>query len=146
MKQLISYINKRFSNEYILALRERHQYDRQSHPHLQSVSIGDIVLVKDVNLSRLYSMKGLITKQIKGKDGLVRGVYLDTVYQLPTKLNALITRYNILYASNLKIINNPINLSKLLTMIRVKPPSEAIQDLDLLQKFSVEIVACFLRN
>ena len=32
--QQISHINKRFYNEYILALRERRQYDRQSHPHL----------------------------------------------------------------------------------------------------------------
>ena len=89
MKQLISYINKRFSNEYILALRERHQYDRQSHPHLQSVSIGDIVLVKDVNLSRLCAMKGLITKQIKGKDGLVRGVYLDTAVSTTDKTQCI---------------------------------------------------------
>ena len=32
--QQISHINKRFYNEYILALRERRQYNRQSHPHL----------------------------------------------------------------------------------------------------------------
>ena len=48
LQQIISHINKRFYNECILALREGHQYDRQSHPHLHNVSIGDIVLVKDV--------------------------------------------------------------------------------------------------
>ena len=39
LQQIVSHSNKRFYNEFILALRERHQYDRQSHhPHLQNVS------------------------------------------------------------------------------------------------------------
>ena len=71
MQQIVSHINKRFYNEYILALRERHQCDRQSHhPHLQNVSIGDIVLVKDINLSRLRWKKERITKLVKGNNGL----------------------------------------------------------------------------
>ena len=49
----MSHINKTFYNEYILALRERHYYDRQSHPHFPNVFIGDKVLVKDVYLPRL---------------------------------------------------------------------------------------------
>ena len=65
LQQIISHINKRFYYEYILTLRERHQYNRQSHPHLQNVSIGDKVLVKDVNLHRLRWKKGRITKLIK---------------------------------------------------------------------------------
>ena len=81
----MSHINKRSYNEYIHALYERHQYDRQSHPHLQNVSIGDIVLVKDVNLPRLRWKKGRITKLIKGNDGLVRGVSLDTVVSTTNK-------------------------------------------------------------
>ena len=49
LQQIVSRINKRFYNEYILALRERHQYDHLSHhPHLQNVSMGDIVLAKDL--------------------------------------------------------------------------------------------------
>ena len=95
-----SYINyfiasdarKQLSNlqqiECILASRERHHYERQSHHlHLQNVSVGDIVLVKDVNMPRLCWKKGRITKLIKGNDGLVRGV---------TKCSALIVRYNII--------------------------------------------------
>ena len=85
LQQIISYINKRFNNEYILALRERHQYECQSHPHLQNVSIGDIVLVKDVNLPRLRWKKGRITKLTKGNHGLVRGVSLDTVVSITNK-------------------------------------------------------------
>ena len=88
----ISHINKRFYNEHILALRERHQYDRQSHPRLRNVSVGHIVLVKDVNLPRLLRKKGRITKLIKGNDGLVRGVSLDMLYQLLTKHSVLIVR------------------------------------------------------
>ena len=109
-------------------MRGRHQYDRQSrHPHLQNVSIGDIVLVKDVNVPRLCWKKGRITKLIKGNDGLLRGVSLDTV--------VLIVRYNKLYPLNLKIFNNRIKTSKLLTMITEKRPSEAMnQDLDVLQQ------------
>ena len=90
LQQIVSHINKRFYNEYILALRERHQYDRQSHhPHLQNVSIGDIVLVKDVNLPRLRWKKGRITKLIKGNDGLVRGVSLDTVVSTTNKTQTI---------------------------------------------------------
>ena len=54
LQQIISHINKRFYSEYILALRESH------HPHLQNVSIGDIVLVKDVNLPRLCWKKDVL--------------------------------------------------------------------------------------
>ena len=90
LQQIVSHINKRFYNDYILALHERHQYDRQSHHrHLQNVSIGDIVLVKDVNLTRLCWKKGRITKLIKGNDGLVRGVSLDTVVSITNKTQSI---------------------------------------------------------
>ena len=90
LQQIVSHVNKRFYNEYILALRERHEYDRQSHhSHLQNVSIGDIVLVKDVNLPSLRWKKGRITKLIKGNDGLVRGVSLDTVVSTTNKTQCI---------------------------------------------------------
>ena len=61
LQQIVSHINKRFYNEYILALRERYQYDRLSHhPHLQNVSMGDNVLAKDVNLPRLCWKKDVL--------------------------------------------------------------------------------------
>ena len=90
LQQIVSHVNKRFYNEYILALRERHEYDHQSHhSHLQNVSIGDIVLVKDVNLPSLRWKKGCITKLIKGNDGLVRGVSLDTVVSTTNKTQCI---------------------------------------------------------
>ena len=90
LQQTVSHINKRFYNEYILALRERHQCDRQSHhPHLQNVSIGDIVLVKDINLSRFRWKKERITKLVKGNNGLVRVVSLDTVVSTTNKTHCI---------------------------------------------------------
>ena len=86
LQQIVSHINKRFYNEYILLLRERHHCDRQSHhPHLQNVSIGDKALVKDV----IRWKKGGITKSIKGNDGLVRGVSLDTVVSTTNKTQCI---------------------------------------------------------
>ena len=90
LQQIVSHINKRFYNEYILALRERHHYERQSHHlHLQNVSVGHIVLVKDVNMPCLCWKKGRITKLIKGNDGLVRGVSLDTVVSTTNKMQCI---------------------------------------------------------
>ena len=90
LQQIVSHINKRFYNEYILALRERHHYERQSHHlHLQNVSIGDIVPVKDVNMPRLCWKKGRITKLIKGNDGFVRGVSLGTVVSTTKKTQCI---------------------------------------------------------
>ena len=73
-QQIMSHIKKIFYNEYVLALHERHQDDSQNHRYLQNVSIGDIVLGKDVNLPRLRWKKGRITKLIEGNDGLLRRV------------------------------------------------------------------------
>ena len=136
LQQIVSHINKRFYNEYILALRERHQYDRQSHhPHLQNVSIGDIVLVKDVNLPRLRWKKGRITKLIKGNDGLVRGVSLDTIVSTTNKTQCINRPLQHIIPLELKDIQQSNKTSKLLTMITVNPPSEAMnQDLDVLQQ------------
>ena len=70
-------------------LRERHQYDRQSHPHLQNISIVDILLVKNVNLPCLRWKKGHITKLIKGNDGFVRRVSLDTFASTTNKTQCI---------------------------------------------------------
>ena len=90
LQQIVSHINKRFYNEYVLALRERHHNDRQSHhPHLQNVSIGNTVLMKHVNLNHICWKKGRITNVIKGNDGLVRGVSLDTIVSTTNKTQCI---------------------------------------------------------
>ena len=136
LQQIVSHINKRFYNEYIVALRERHQYDRQSHhPHLQNVSTGDTALVKDVNLPRLRWKKERITKLIKGNDGLVRGVSLDTVVSTTNKTQCINRSLQRIIPLELKDIQQPNKTLKLLAMITVNPPSEATnQDLDVLQQ------------
>ena len=45
--------------------------------------------MKDVNLPRLRWKKGRITKLIKGNDGLVRGVSLDTVVSTTNKTQCI---------------------------------------------------------
>ena len=45
--------------------------------------------MKDVNLPRLRWKKGRITKLIKGNDGLVRGVSLDTVVSTTKKTQCI---------------------------------------------------------
>ena len=74
LQQIMSHIKKILYNKYIFALLKGHQCHRQSYPHLQNVSIGDIVLLKDANLPRLCRWKELIAKTTKGQDGLSRGV------------------------------------------------------------------------
>ena len=136
LQQIASHINKRFYNEYILDLRQRDQYDRQSHhPHPQNVSTGDTALVKDVNLPRLRWKKERITKLIKGNDGLVRGVSLDTVVSTTNKTQCINRSLQRIIPLELKDIQQPNKTLKLLAMITVNPPSEATnQDLDVLQQ------------
>ena len=54
--QQMNHFNKILYNEYILALREQHPYDSQSHP-VQNVSIRDIVLEKVVDLPALLEKR-----------------------------------------------------------------------------------------
>ena len=81
--------------------------DSQSHPYLQNVSTGDIVLGKDVNLPRLRWKKGRITKLIKGNAGLLRRVSLDNVVSTTNKtqcINRLLQ--NIIPLNNYTILIN----------------------------------------
>ena len=45
--------------------------------------------MNDVNLPRLHWKKGSITKLIKGNDGLVRGVSLDTIVSTTNKTQCI---------------------------------------------------------
>ena len=55
------------------------------------------------------------------------------LYQLLIKRSVLIVRYNTLYPLNLKILNNRIKTSKLLTMITVSLSSNVMKR-DLLEQ------------
>ena len=72
------YFYKRFEKEYLLSLQERCYSNRIENEC--TLVIGDVVLIKEENKSRMLWRKGLVTKLIKGKDNLIRGAELK-VYQ-----------------------------------------------------------------
>ena len=72
------YFYKRFEKEYLLSLQER-CYNNKFENKCTLV-IGDAMLIKEENKSRMLWRKGLVTKLVKDKDNLVRGAELK-VYQ-----------------------------------------------------------------
>ena len=66
----------RWTHEYLRSLREQHGQageEQMCHPN-----ISDIVIVKDENKNRHLWKFGIVSKLIKGKDGIVRGAQLKT--------------------------------------------------------------------
>ena len=76
VKFIINHFNNRFYEEYILALRERHQYDVRKFNNENKLCVNDVVLIQEENRPRVKWRKGKISKLINSKDGLVRGVEL----------------------------------------------------------------------
>ena len=76
VKFIINHFNNRFSEEYILALRERHQYDVRKFNNESKLCVNDVVLIQEENRPRVKRRKGKISKLLKSKDGLVRGIEL----------------------------------------------------------------------
>ena len=72
------YFYKRFEKEYLLSLQER-CYNNKFENKCTLV-IGDVVLIKEDNKSRMLCRKGLVTKLITGKVNLIRGAEVK-VYQ-----------------------------------------------------------------
>ena len=73
LKMILSHFKKRFFDEYILALRERHQYEVKKTNNHPILKINDIVLLKE-DKPRIKWRKGKIIKLLYGNDNLVRGV------------------------------------------------------------------------
>ena len=76
VKFIINYFNNRFYEEYILALRERHQGDLRKFNNESKLCVNDVVLIQEENRPRVKWRKGKISKLLNSKDGLVRGVEL----------------------------------------------------------------------
>ena len=76
VKFIINYFNNRFYEEYILALRERHQGDLRKFNNESKLCVNDVVLIQQENRPRVKWRKGKISKLHNSKDGLVRGVEL----------------------------------------------------------------------
>ena len=84
LKIILSHFKKRFYDEYILALRERHQYEvKKTHNH-PILKINDIVLLEK-DKPRIKWWKGKIIK-FYDDDNLVRGVELFTTQKLKGKI------------------------------------------------------------
>ena len=75
-KFIINHFSNRFYEEYILALRERHQYDVRKFNNESKLCVNDVVLIQEENRPRVKWRKGKISKLPNSKDGLVRGVEL----------------------------------------------------------------------
>ena len=67
------HIWKRWVSEYLRALRERHEIKKGGD---EFPKVGEIVLIQSEAKNRREWKKGLVTKLIKGKDNIIRGVKL----------------------------------------------------------------------
>ena len=79
LKQVISHFKKRFYDEYIISLHERHCYDRSKSNNECKLQKDEVVLIKQNNVPRLKWHKGRICSFIHGNDKLIRGAILKTV-------------------------------------------------------------------
>jgi hypothetical protein len=65
---------KRWSSEYVKALRERH--NMKHHGKVINIKIGDVVIVKGEEKNRGKWKIGVVERLVVGKDGIVRGAKL----------------------------------------------------------------------
>ena len=65
---------KRWTNEYLRALRERHRLKHKSKDH--HITVGDVVLIKSTERNRNNWPLGIVENLITGKDGVIRAVRL----------------------------------------------------------------------
>ncbi|XP_006813840.1 uncharacterized protein LOC102810344 [Saccoglossus kowalevskii] len=68
---------KRWANEYIVSLRERH-LNQHRGVKINTVRVGDIVLIHNDVRKRVHWRMGRVTKLLPGADGIVRAVELAT--------------------------------------------------------------------
>ncbi|CAB4043407.1 Hypothetical predicted protein, partial [Paramuricea clavata] len=65
---------KRWSSEYLTALRERHRCDRDGKS--SNLGVGDVVIVRSDERNRAKWPLGIVEKLFPGKDGVARAVKL----------------------------------------------------------------------
>ena len=89
----MQHFTNRFIKEYLLALLEKHSNQKRKESNSENVNlkIGDVVLIKDENKSRLLWRKGKVTKFLDSRDNKIRGVEL-LVYQEKTRRTCTINR------------------------------------------------------
>jgi hypothetical protein len=75
MNSLLNRFWERFCSEYLTELRERETTSAQGTPDL---SVGDVVLIKENNVSRMEWPLGRVIRLVTSEDGVVRGAVLQT--------------------------------------------------------------------
>ena len=88
LKMMLSHSRKRFYDEYILALRERHQYEVKKTNNHPILKINDIVLLRE-DKPRIKWRRGKNIKLLYDNDNLVRGVELLTTQKLKGKMEKI---------------------------------------------------------
>ena len=63
-----------WKNDYLRALRERHDVKRK--PSMKELKEGDIVIIKSDEKNREKGKTGIVHQLLKGQDGVIRGVCL----------------------------------------------------------------------
>ena len=76
---VFNHFKKRFYNEYLNALQERHIYQQKTFKNKTNVLIGDVVLITEDVRPRIMWKKGRIIDFIRGQDDEIRGVKLVTI-------------------------------------------------------------------
>ena len=66
---------RRWTNEYMRALRERDRLKHESKD-LHHITVGDVVLIKSTERNRNHWPLGIVENLITGKDGVIRAVRL----------------------------------------------------------------------
>ena len=84
------YFKKRFHQEYLAKLQERQLHKNRKYNNSCSVKVGDVVLIKDVNKTRMIRRKERVKKLIKGKDGLVRGAEIKVYQSAKNKITTIL--------------------------------------------------------
>ena len=82
---ILSHFKKRFYDEYIVPLKERHQYKVEKANNHLILKINDIILLKK-DKPRIKLRKEKIIKLLYGNDNLVRAVELLTRQKLKGKI------------------------------------------------------------
>ena len=67
---------RRWTTEYLSALRERHRLRRGKKGKENSLAVGDVVIVKSHERNRNCWPLGIVEQLIAGRDGVVRGAKL----------------------------------------------------------------------
>ena len=116
LRNIVNHFLGQFMRDYMLALQERHSYQRRKSSNTCVLEVNNIVLMKGDSAPCLSWRKGKVEKLVYGDDNLVRGadvrVYQDKlgktiVVRRPLQLLVPLEVTNLIHNDN--EINEPAN-------------------------------------